>query len=194
MLSEMLLFIVRSLGGFMILAFLARFFLQTSQTSFRTPVGQFVLALTNWAVLPVRRIIPPWRQYDTTSLLLAWLTALLMNAVLLMISPWVFALWNPLSAVALALVAVLEVAKMSLYLLLGAVIGQALMSWFAPYHPLMPMLNSLTGPFLRPLRRVIPPIGGVDITPIILLLVIQLILEVMLSRLTQLVLGLISVG
>mgnify|MGYP002136849645 CR=1 FL=1 len=77
---------------------------------------------------------------------------------------------------------------MTLYLLLAAVIGQALMSWIAPFNPLMSTLNTLTMPFLRPLRRFIPPIGGVDITPLVMILLIHLLLNVFIPQLEQLIL------
>ncbi|HSC80460.1 MAG TPA: YggT family protein [Chitinolyticbacter sp.] len=183
MLIDALAFLLRSIGGLLILLLLARFYLQALRAPFRNPLGQFVMALTDWAVLPARRLVPPLRGYDTASILLAWLTALLMHFALLALSPWPFVFTSPLSALALALVAALELLRMSLYLLFAAVIGQALMSWVAPYNPLMPLLNTLTAPFLRPLRRIIPPVGGIDITPIVLLLAIQLVLGVFIAQL-----------
>ncbi|GLS04588.1 YggT family protein [Chitiniphilus shinanonensis] len=185
-------FLLRSIGGFLILLFLARFYLQAFKASFRHPLGQFVLALTNWAVLPARRILPPFRGYDTASFVLAGFTAFLMHALMLALTPWSFVFTAPASLLALLVVSVLELFKMSLYLLTAAVIGQALMSWFSPYNPLMPLLNTLTGPFLRPLRRIIPPVGSVDITPLILLLVIQLFLNVLIPKLESAILAYVS--
>ncbi|WP_255987541.1 YggT family protein [Chitinolyticbacter albus] len=192
MLIDALAFLLRSIGGLLILLLLARFYLQAFRAPFRNPLGQFVMALTDWAVLPARRLVPPLRGYDTASILLAWLTALLMHFALLALSPWPFVFTSPLSALALALVAALELLRMSLYLLFAAVIGQALMSWVAPYNPLMPLLNTLTAPFLRPLRRIIPPVGGVDITPIVLLLAIQLVLGVFIAQLEPAILQYVS--
>ncbi|UXY14711.1 YggT family protein [Chitiniphilus purpureus] len=194
MFVEALQFLLRSVGGFLILVFLARFYLQAFQTSFRHPLGQFVLALTNWAVLPVRRVLPPLRGYDTASFALAGFTALLMHMLLLAITPWPFVFIAPLSLLALALVAALELFKMSLYLLFAAVLGQAVLSWIAPYNPLMPLLNTLTAPFLRPLRRVIPPVGGIDITPLLLLLAIQLVLSVFVAHLETAILQHVSMA
>ncbi|MBM3116669.1 YggT family protein [Jeongeupia naejangsanensis] len=194
MLTDTLNFLIRNLAEFFILLLLTRFFLQAARVSFAHPLGQFVLVLTSWAVLPVRRWIKPFRGYDTASLLLAWLTALLMHGLLLAITPWPFVFGSLTTAVALALVAVVELVKLSLYLLFAAVIGQALMSWIAPYNPLMPILNGLTGPFLKPLRRIIPPIGGVDITPLILILLIQLVLSVFVAQLEPAILQHVSVA
>ncbi|STQ89117.1 YggT family protein [Iodobacter fluviatilis] len=188
MLANTFNFLIRNLSEFFILLLLARFFLQAARIPFKHPLTQFVLSLTNWAVIPVRRILPPFRGLDSASLMLAWLVALLMHAVLLALSPWPFDFTAPFSLFSLALAALLEICKMSLYLLFATVIGQALMSWLAPYNPLMPILTALTAPFLRPLHRFIPPIGGVDITPLVLILAIQLVLNVIVPSLEQIIL------
>lgn len=193
MLTSVLDFLIRNLLEFLILLLLARFYLQAAKVSFRHPLGQFVLALTNWLVLPVRKLIPPFKSYDSTSLVLAWLTALGMHSLLLAITPWPFDFSSSASIIALALTATLELIKMSLYLLFAAVIGQAVMSWIAPYNPLMPTLTGLTAPFLRPIQKIIPPIGGVDISPLLLILLIQLILGVVIAQLEPIILQSVKV-
>lgn len=185
MLTNALGDLIHSVASFLIGVLLARFYMQSARVSFANPFGQFVMALTNWAVLPLRRILPAWRQYDLASLLLAYVVALLMHMLLLLIVPWSFDLLNPRSLAVLAAIPVVELIKVSLYLLLAAVIVQAILSWVAPFHPFMPMLNQLTRPFLLPLRRIIHPIGGVDITPLILLLVVQLVLYYFLGEMER---------
>jgi YggT family protein len=187
-LQKTLNFLIRNIGDFFVLLLLTRFYLQAARVSFRHPIAHFVLALTNWIVLPLRRMVPAAGRFDTTSFILAWLFAFLMHILLLVITPWPFVLSSPLSLAALVLAAFVELVKMSLNLLFAAVIGQALMSWIAPYNPLMPILNSLTNPFLRPLRRFIPPVGGVDITPLVLVLLIQLLVSVGIEALEPLIL------
>ena len=162
-LTRALEFLIRNIADFFVLVLLARFYLQALHVSFRHPLARFVLAMTNWIVLPLRRVVPAAGRFDTTTILLAWLIAFLMHVLLFLLAPWNAILSAPLSIVALMGAALLELVKMSLCLLFAAVIGQALMSWIAPYNPLMPVLNTLTNPFLRPLRRFIPPVGGVDI-------------------------------
>ncbi len=112
-----------------------------------------------------------------------WLVALLMHTLLMVIAPWPPVLTSAVSIAALIAVAVLELAKMSLYLLFAATVIQALMSWMSPYNPLMPIMQGLTGPFLRTLHKIIPTIGGVDISPLILVLLIQLLLNVVVADL-----------
>ncbi|MBS1154193.1 MAG: osmotic-shock protein [Proteobacteria bacterium] len=188
MFTQTMSFLIRNLADFFVLLLLTRLYFQAAKVSFRHPLAHVVLSLTNWMVLPLRRVIPAAGRFDTTSFILAWFFAFLMHLLLLTLSPWPFILASPLSLAALMIAALLELVKMSLYLLFAAVIGQALMSWIAPYNPLMSVLNVLTAPFLRPLRRFIPPVGGVDITPLVLILLIQLLLNVFLSQLEPLVL------
>jgi YggT family protein len=183
LLTNTLNFLIRNLADFFILILLARFYMQAAQVSLKQPLGQFILALSNWIVLPVRRILRPVRAYDTASLVLAIFCAALMQVLLLAISPWSFVFSSPMTLLAIAAVSLLEVIKMSLYLLFAAVLVQALLSWITPHSPLQPTLQQLTTPFLRPLRRMIPPIGGIDIAPLILLLLIQLLLNVFIAEL-----------
>jgi YggT family protein len=77
-----------------------------------------------------------------------------------------------------ALLALLEVAKISLYLVMGAVLVSAVFSWVHPYAPLAEVFNTMTRPLLKPFRRIIPPVGGVDLSPLALLLVLQIALFV----------------
>ena len=166
-------FLIRSIFGFFILLLLARFYLQAAKVSFRHPLGQFVLALTNWAVLPTRRILPALKNYDSSSLVLAWLSALGMQILLFTITPFTYVFFAIEPILALSLSAVLELIKMSFNLLFFAIIGQILMSWLSPYNPSLAIINSLTAPFLRPIQKIIRPISGVDISPFILILLIQ---------------------
>lgn len=181
-------FLIRNIADFFVLLLLTRFYLQAAKISFRHPLTHFVLAMTNWIVLPVRRMLPAKGRFDTTSLLIALVIAFLMHVLLFLIRPWPIMLASPVTLLALMGASVLELIKMTLYLLLAAVIGQALMSWIAPFNPLMSTLNTLTMPFLRPLRRFIPPIGGVDITPLVMILLIHLLLNVFIPQLEQLIL------
>jgi YggT family protein len=183
LLTNTLSFLIRNLADFFILVLLARFYLQAAQVSLQQPLGRFVLALSNWIVLPLRRILPPLGSYDTASLMLAILCALAMQLLLLAVAPWSIIFSSPMTLLAIAAVSVLEVIKMSLYLLFAAVLAHALLSWIAPHSPLQPTLQQLTAPFLRPLRRMIPPVGGVDISPLILLLLVQLMLNVFIAEL-----------
>ncbi|MCM8594420.1 YggT family protein [Accumulibacter sp.] len=170
------LFLIETLTGFLSLALLLRFYMQAFRVSFANPVGTFVIELTNWVVRPLRRIVPAFRGLDLASLLPAYLLQLVFIWALLAVrgaeGPW-----SPEIVVPLLLwQALLAVLRLSLYLLIGALLVQALLSWFSPYSPLGRPLTELTAPFLRPIQRIVPPIGAVDLSPLIAIVLAQLLL------------------
>ncbi|TDR72466.1 YggT family protein [Paludibacterium purpuratum] len=174
MLIETLQFLIKTLSDLFVLVLLLRFYLQVAHAPFRHPLCQFVMAVTNFAVLPMRRMVPSFRSYDMATLLAAWLVGMIANGLILALNPLPYNFAAPQTLLALALLSVLYLFKQSLFLLMGAVIVQAVMSWVNPYNPLAPILDSLTRPYLRPFRRAM--VGGVDLSPIILFLIIQVIL------------------
>ena len=165
-------YLVETLFGFFVLLLLARFHFQWLRVPFRNPVGEFVLATTSWMEMPVRRFVPGLAGLDLPTLLLAWvLQGLCVWAVLAMrgIDP---------SVTYIIARSALDLVRYSLYLLVFAILMQVIFSWINPYAPLAPVFNAVTAPFLRPLRRFIPPLGNVDLTPLVLLVVIQIVLIV----------------
>jgi YggT family protein len=106
-------------------------------------------------------------------MLLAWLVSMVSSVIILAFSP-MYTLAAPETWLALSLLAILDVFKQSLTLLMGAVIVQAVLSWVNPYNPLSPIMDALTRPFLKPFRRA--TVGGVDLSPLILFLIIQVVL------------------
>lgn len=170
MLAQIAAFLVDTLATFFVFLLLARFHFQWLRAPFRNPAGEFVLATTSWLVMPARRVVPGLAGLDLASLLLAW--------VIQMIALWAqIALAGGLaSLLAVAAVAAVDLLRFSVYILIFAVIVQALLSWVNPYTPLGPVFGALTRPFLRPFRRYIPPIGNVDLTPLVLLVLLQVLL------------------
>ncbi len=177
MLAQILLFVLDTVCGFLTLALLARFALQWARAPFRNPFGQFIIAVTDWMVRPLRRLIPGLFGLDLASLLLAWLWQVVYQGIALGFSGILLAV-SPAPILVVALLAVLEVAKTGLYLVTAAVIVSAVFSWVNPYAPLAGVVDTVTRPLLRPFRRVIPPVGGVDLSPLALLLVLQIALMV----------------
>jgi YggT family protein len=177
MLAQILLFILDTICGFLTLALLVRFALQWARASFRNPLGQFIVAVTDWMVRPARRMVPGLFGLDLASLLLAWLWQVIYQGIALGLSGVLFAV-TPAPVIVVVLLAALEVAKISLYLVMGAVIVSAVFSWVNPHAPLAEVFNTLTRPLLRPFRRFIPLVGGVDLSPLALLLVLQIALFV----------------
>jgi YggT family protein len=175
MLRQILQFLLETVFGFFVFVLLARFYLQLMRAPFHNPLGQFVTALTNWLVLPARRFIPGLFRVDLSSLVLAWLIEALLLLLLYLLSGRGGGGSVALAGMFLSL-GLLELARFSLYLLIGVILIQAVISWINPYAPLAPLFNALTAPFLRPFRRLIPPIGNVDLSPLFALVVAQLLL------------------
>lgn len=167
-------FLVDTFFGLFTYAFLLRFVMQALRAPFRNPLGQAVTALTDWAVKPVRRLVPGLRGVDWSTLVLAWLAQWIWLVLLALLTSGMLVLpFLPLAAV----VALVELLKATIWILVVAVIAQAVLSWVAPDGPLSGLLNALTFRFLAPLRRMIPPVGGtLDLSPLIFLVIAQLVL------------------
>ena len=172
LLTRLLLLVLETVTGFFCLMLLIRFALQWMRLSLRNPIGEFVMATTNWMVLPLRRFVPSLRGADLSSLLLVWLIQAIYLGVAFALTG-VLAAASPGALGGIALLAVVESARLGLYLVMGVVIIAAVLSWINPHAPLAPLFNALAQPMLRPFQRFIPPVGGVDITPLVLLLVLQ---------------------
>ena len=179
MLTNILLLVVNAAGGFLTLMLLARFYMQWQRISFRNQIGQFVVTTTDWLVRPLRRFVPGVFGLDMASLLPAWVVQMLMVAIELSLHGAVFS--GNVGAVLLGLwgVGLIELMRMMVYLVIAVVLGSAVLSWFGPQAPLAPLLHSLATPFLRPFRRIVPSIANVDLSPLVLLLVLQIVLMVL---------------
>lgn len=180
MLTDAARYLAEVVFGLFSLALLLRFYLQLVRAPYRNPLSHFLNALTDFLVKPARRVIPGLWGLDLASLVLAWTCEVLLLVVLLMM----YGAERGMGAggmgvavyLAIFVLALVKLLKTSVYIVMVAVIIQALLSWFNPYSPAAPLLNSLVQPFLRPLRKRIPPVGGVDLTPLVLIVVLQLIL------------------
>jgi YggT family protein len=168
--------IIETVFSLLIYLLLARFYMQVFRAPFRNPIGEFVVTLTNWAVRPTRRIVPGLAGIDLSSILLAWIAEAVKIALLYsMRGLSLSAQAGPLLGLAFAVGAV-EVLRDSIYLLIGVVLIQVVISWVSPYNEMQGVLNALTRPFYRPFRRFIPPIGNIDLSPLFVLLLAQVCL------------------
>jgi YggT family protein len=183
MLNQALRFLIDTAFGFVVYAALLRFIMQWLRAPFRNPIGQAVTALTDWAVKPLRRLLPGFGGYDWASLLFAWIGQVLWLVALAALGSAEF---SGTLAGYLLLLALVELLRASLWILIGAVFLQAILSWIAPDGPLAGVLNALTFRVLAPIRRVIPPLGGsLDLSPLIVIVLAQLALILPVAWLEQ---------
>ncbi|HTM59633.1 MAG TPA: YggT family protein [Burkholderiales bacterium] len=170
MFAQIATFLIDTIASFFVFLLLARFHFQWLRVPFRNPMGEFLLATTSWAVLPARRAIPGLAGLDLATLLLAWIVqagALWAQAAIIGSEP---------AASALAAVAAVDLVRYSVYILIFAVFVQVAISWINPDAPMGPLFDYVTRPFLRPLRRYVPPVGRVDLTPMVLLVILYVAL------------------
>ena len=178
MLERILDFILRTAADFLTFLLLARLLMQLFRVSFANPIGEFVVALTNWLVRPLRRVIPGVFGIDMASLLPAWLVQVLLLIVL-------FWLRSPGGApsggvmATLLFFALIETLKVGIYVLIVALIAGALVSWINPYSPMAGPVLQLSRPLLRPVQRVVPPVGNIDLSPLIVIVLLQVVLIVL---------------
>jgi len=188
MLQQIASLVVDFVGGFFVVLFLLRFYFQWLRVPFRNQVGEFVVATTNWMVKPARRVVPSLLGLDLASLLCAWLLQAALLALLLVIGGRDLDSAPAIAGMVLA-IALVDLLQLSVKILLFVVILQAALSWLSPGNPLQFVLDAITRPLLRPLRRLLPPIANVDMSPLLLILVL-LILLVPIAELRLLVGGL----
>ena len=170
MLSQIAIFLIDTVVTCLVYLLLARFHFQWLRVPFRNPMGQFLLALTNWAVVPARRIVPGLAGLDLATLLLAWLAQ--------GIGLWaqVAIAGGEVTLAALVAVAAVDLVRFSIYILVFAVVLHVAITWINPDAPAEPLLDMLTRPFLRPLRRYVPPVAHVDLTPMVLIVILYVLL------------------
>lgn len=154
-------------------ALLFRFLMQWLRAPMRNPVGEFVMAITDFVVLPARRHIPTAFGLDTSTLALAYLIEMLYLALMLFLQDYPYVSF-PLAGL-MAWTAV-KLIVISIYFLMSALVVQAILSWVNPHTPVAPLLSAITQRFLRPLRRVVPMLGNVDLSPLLLLVICQIML------------------
>ncbi len=189
MIAGALHFLIQTLGHLFVIAVLLRFMMQLFRVPFYNPFAQFIIAITDFAVKPLRRVIPGVFGLDWACLVLAWLVELVVVATGYWLDGFPFALagagvWPVM--LGLALVRLLSLA---IYLVIGLTLVRAVLSWVNTDNPLMPVVYELSEPFLRPLRRIVPMVAQIDLTPLVLFILCQLLLMVPVLALERALLG-----
>ncbi|MFA7350394.1 MAG: YggT family protein [Methylotenera sp.] len=180
MLNNAIIFLLQAILGLLTIAFLLRFYFQLTKVSFHNQVAQMIVSLTNFAVKPMRRIVPSLLKLDLSTLLLAYLTQLILTVSLLWLKGFpLLIVGNQVWFVILS-VSLIGIISLSLSIFLYAVLIQAILSWVNPHTPIAPLLNSLTYPILNFLRKTIPPVANFDLSPLVFILAAQLLLTTVL--------------
>ncbi len=154
-------------------ALLLRAWMQVVRMPPYNPVSNAVMQATNWIVLPLRKILPGGK-IDWASILAAYIAALVYVTLMIVLAGVDPTIMLPM----IFLVALLTVIKWALNLIIWMTILIALLSWLNPQSPAMPLLYQITAPFLDPLRRILPRLGGIDLSPILLFVIAQVLLIV----------------
>lgn len=180
MLNNAVLFLLEAMLGLLGFAFLLRFYFQLTRASFQNQFAQLIVTLTNFAVKPLRRIVPSVGKLDLSTLLLAYLTQLVLTFCSLWLKGFPLLVAGNSVWLVILVVALIGVISISISIFLYAVLIQAILSWVNPHTPIAPILNSLTYPILRFLRKYIPPAGNFDLSPLVFIISAQLLLTTIL--------------
>lgn len=165
---ELTRFLITILFELFLMVVILRVWLQAARADFYNPMSQFVVKITNPLVLPLRKLIPTLGVWDLASIVLVLLVSFGKYVALTAVLGYPF-IWQDL-----ALLGILGAISQFLQLLFWIVIIRALLSWFSQgYNPMQAILVQLTEPFLAPIRRILPPIGGLDLSVLVLVIGIQ---------------------
>jgi YggT family protein len=166
---DALLYIANALITLLVIAFLLRLLLPLVRADLRNPLGEAIFKLTNPLVLPLRRLLPPVRTFDVASLVALLLVQFAGTALMRLLA----GLGLQPDAILLDGLRGLLLTVLQFYFF--AVLAHALLSWFsgAGYSPAARVLARLVEPLLAPIRRVVPPLGSLDLSALILLIVLQ---------------------
>lgn len=174
-LTQAAAFLIQVAFGFYILTVLLRLLFQLARADFYNPISQFVVAITNPALKPLRRVIPGLLGIDLASVVLLLLLKLAEFYLLSLLGFFGRVAVTPLG---LGAAAVLDLTKLALYVYLFAILIRVILSWFNPHgarhNPALGLVYSLSEPLLAPARRLIPPVSGMDLSPLAVLVLLQL--------------------
>jgi len=167
--QQALYFIIKTITQLYLLVLLLRLWLPLLRADFRNPLAQGILRFTSPLVVPLRRLLPSIGRLDTATIVVAFAIQYLIVLVLLAI------FGQTATTVPILITTVIELAILSLNLFFFVILIKIILSWIAPHthNPATALLSTLAEPVLRPFRRMIPPIGGLDISPIFAIVLLQ---------------------
>ena len=176
--AETLSLIIRTLGEVFSLIVVLRFLLQLAHADFYNPISQAVAKFTKVPLAPFQKVIPKIAGHDFSALVLAFVVKFATLVLLLLVNS------RGIDVIAVSLISLVSLLSMILDIYFYAVIASVVISWVAPnsYHPAPQLISQLTEPLFKLARRVVPAIGGLDLSPILIFLVIQVV-QLQLQRL-----------
>ena len=174
-------FVIQAFATLFLLILLLRFWMPWFRADFRNPIAQGILRLTSPLVIPIRRVVPPIGRLDTATVIIAF--------VIQYLTIWIILALKSLAKgiTPIALTSIIDLGMLSLRLFIVAIIIRIVLAWVAPhtYNPATAIIGTIAEPLLRPFRRFVPPLGGIDISPIFALILFSAI-YIMLSELRPL--------
>ena len=170
-LANPLEFLISTLFSLYILAVMLRFLLGMVRADFYNPISQFLVKITNPLLVPLRKIIPGAGKVDVAAIILMLVLQLIMLAIIVALR----GVTPPLLSLLLAAIGELVILAINIFLF--AIIVQVIISWVNPgsYNPVNGLLNSLTSPVMRPIQRLLPPMSGIDLSPLFALIGLQVL-------------------
>ena len=173
-LSEVGMLLINTIGSLALLVVILRFLLQLVRADFYNPISQFIVKATNPLLVPLRRLIPGLGGIDVASLVLTYAIQVLVMAGVLMLSGY------PLPWANILIWALIGITALVLNVYFWGLIITVIASWIAPnsYNPALILINQILEPVIRPIREKMPDMGGLDLSPIVVFLLIQ-VLEIM---------------
>lgn len=167
MFFQILSFLLDVAAGLLGGACLLRLYMQLQRIPFGNPVGRFVFALTDWIVLPLRKLLPGYKRWDFASLIAAYVFELAQFGIM--------ALLIGRAGAVVPLLALFGLVRLVISGAVGLTVVYAILSWVNADSPMTDVIDRLAAPLLRPFRRMIPLVGGFDLSPLALLIVLQVL-------------------
>lgn len=178
-LLEVFRLLLQTAASVLVFCLLLRVLMQWAKIHPNNPLAPFIFTMTDWLVRPIRRFMPGFGGIDWATVLGAFFISYLLQVVLIAIASGIqgenFAQIMTFSVP----IALFWLIRNLAYLLMGIVLVQVILSWVNPFSPFASLVNELSRPFLEPLRRIIPTVGNVDLTPLVFFLIVQVVMIVL---------------
>ena len=178
-LLQALIFLIQTLFGLYTLVLMLRLMLAWHGSNFFDPLVQFIVRLTRGIIHPLRKIIPNYHRLETSTAVFLFVFV----SVKFLLLFWLRG--GPINLPAIFLLTCAELVQLFVYIIFAALVIQMIMGWMQFYTPIFYLLQNLTAPILRPFQRLLPPINGIDLSPIPAMICLQLLLILIVSPLNE---------